>query len=162
METEQGTPTTWERKKGAHWGLAERGASKQCRKRPCVSKCARFLAWMKAFASVTSDHGTEFGALSDLEQWGTRVCFAPPYSSGERGQNERHNGLFRRFLLKVTALESYTVDELFLIADELNHLPRRRLAYRTLDEFFETELDNIYQIQHGKRLPTGCSICNCN
>ena len=116
----------------------------------------------KVFASVTADKGTEFGELSDLESWGTRVYFAHPYSSSERGQNERHNGLLRRFLPKGTALEPYTSDELFLIADESNRLPRRQLAYRTPDELFENELDNIYAIQHAKLTPTDCSICNCN
>ena len=90
------------------------------------------------------------------------MYFAHPYSSSERGQNERHNGLLRRFLPKGTALESYTSDELFLIADESNRLPRRQLAYRTPDELFENELDNIYAIQHAKLTPTDCSICNCN
>ena len=98
----------------------------------------------EVFASVTADNGTEFGALSDLEAWGTRVYFAHPYSSCERGQNERHNGLLRRFLPKGTALGPYTADDLFLIADEINRLPRRRLDYRTPDELFENELDNIY------------------
>ena len=108
----------------------------------------------EVFASVTADDGTEFGEPSDLEAWGTRVYFAHP--------NERHNALLRRFLPKGTALESYTSDELFLIADEINRLPRRQLAYRTPDELFENELDNIYAIQHAKLTPTDCSICNCN
>ena len=99
------------------------------------------------FASVTADNGTEFGALSDLESWGTRVYYAHPYNSSERGQNERQNGLLRRFLPKGTALEPYTADDLFLIADGINRLPRPRLNYRTPDEFFESELDNIYNIQ---------------
>ena len=77
-------------------------------------------------------------------------------------QNERHNGLLRRFLPKGTALEPHTADDLFLIADEINRLPRRRLDYRTPDELFENELDNIYNIQLDKLTPTGCSICNCN
>lgn len=116
----------------------------------------------EVFASVTADNGTEFGALGALESWGTRVSFAHPYSSCERGQNERHNGLLRRFLPKGTALEPHTADDLFLIADEINRLPRLRLDYRTPDELFENELDNIYNIQLDKLTPTGCSICNCN
>ena len=60
----------------------------------------------EVFASVRSDNGAEFSELSRLEAWGTAVYFAHPYRSGERGQNERNNGLFRRFIPKGTALES--------------------------------------------------------
>ena len=83
---------------------------------------------------MTADNGTEFGEASDLEAWGTRVYFAHP--------NERHNALLRRFLPKGTALDPYTTDDLFLIADEINRLPRRQLDYRTPDELFENEMDN--------------------
>ena len=109
----------------------------------------------EVFASVTSDNGTEFAGLCELGYWGTRVYFAHPYSSWERGQNERHNGMLRRFLPKGAALGSFT-------ADELNRLPRRRLDYRTPDELFEGELDNVYKIQNAILLPAGCSACNCN
>ena len=85
---------------------------------------ARFA---EVFKSVTSDNGAEFSELSRLESWGAAVYFAHPYRSGERGQNERHNGLLRRFLPKGTALDPYTADALFWIADEINRLPRRQL-----------------------------------
>ena len=116
----------------------------------------------EVFASVTSDTGTEFAGLCELESRGTRVYFAHPYSSWERGQNERHNGMLRRFLPKGTALDSFTADDLFLMADEINRLPRRRLDYRTPDELFEGELDKVYKIQNAILLPAGCSSCNCN
>ena len=116
----------------------------------------------EVFKSVTSDNGTEFSELSRLESWGAAVYFAHPYRSGERGQNERHNGLFRRFLPKGTALDPYTAEALFWIADEINRLPRRILDYRTPDELFENELDNIYQIQHDCLPATNCSRCYCN
>ena len=116
----------------------------------------------EVFKSVTSDNGTEFSELSRLEAWGASVYFAHPYSSCERGQNERHNGLLRRFIPKGTALEPYTADDLFWIADEINRLPRRCLDYRTPDELFEEQLDKVYTIQNDKHSTTNCSRCNCN
>ena len=116
----------------------------------------------EVFASVTSDNGTEFAVLCEQESRGMRVYFAHPHSSSERGQNERHNGMLRRFLPKGAALDSFTADDLFPMADEINRSPRRRLDYRTPDELFESELDNIYKIQHTELLPTGCSSCKCN
>ena len=113
----------------------------------------------EVFKSVTSDNGTEFSELSELlESWGTEVYFAHPFSSWERGQNERHNGLVRGFIPKGTALGGYRFDELFLIADEINCLPRRRLGYQTPDELFEAELDNIYKIQPTEHSTANCSI----
>ena len=126
------------------------------------SYLSREASNQSSFKSVTSDNGTEFSELSRLESWGAAVYFAHPYRSGERGQNERHNGLLRRFLPKGTALDPYTADALFWIADEINRLPRRILDYRTPDELFENELDNIYQIQHDLLPATNCSRCYCN
>ncbi|WP_338044558.1 hypothetical protein [Natranaerobius trueperi] len=43
----------------------------------------------------------EFAELASLEKTSeTKVYFAHPYASGERGTNERHNGLIRRFIPK--------------------------------------------------------------
>ena len=81
----------------------------------------------------------------------------------ERGQNERHNGLLGRFIPTGSALEPYTANDLFLVADEINRLPRRWLDYRTPDELFEDELDNLYQIQCANRSPAAdCSFCIFN
>lgn len=44
----------------------------------------------KVFRSITSDNGSEFSGLSKLFKEG-KVYFAHPYSSGERGTNEKHN-----------------------------------------------------------------------
>ncbi len=34
------------------------------------------------------------------DEYGSKVYFAHPYSSWERGTNERHNGIVRRFIPK--------------------------------------------------------------
>ena len=53
------------------------------------------------FKTITSDNGSEFAELAKLEDnTKTKVYFAHPYSSWERGSNERHNGLLRRFIPK--------------------------------------------------------------
>ena len=56
------------------------------------------------FKTITSDNGSEFAELSKQEQYGTEVYFAHAYSSYERPQNERHNRIFRKYVLKVSQL----------------------------------------------------------
>jgi IS30 family transposase len=96
------------------------------------------------FKTITVDNGSEFADFAQVEQWGTKAFFAHPYSSWERGQNERHNGLFRAFVPKGQSIERYTDDEILAFADELNGRPRKKLGYRTPEELFEAFLDSVY------------------
>ena len=50
--------------------------------------------------TITADNGLEFADISDLEDEILSIYFARPYSAWERGSNERHNGLLRRFIPK--------------------------------------------------------------
>ncbi|EAX46637.1 IS1470, transposase [Thermosinus carboxydivorans Nor1] len=48
------------------------------------------------FKTFTADNGSEFADLDAFSKnHNTSVYFAYPYSSFERGTNERHNGLIR-------------------------------------------------------------------
>ena len=50
--------------------------------------------WNQIFKSITTDNGSEFADLSDLEQVSkTLVYYAHPYTSCDKGSVERHNGL---------------------------------------------------------------------
>lgn len=99
------------------------------------------------FKSITSDNGSEFAELAELEtDTTTKVYFAHPYSSWERGSNERHNGLLRRLIPKGKRIDKYTSDDVLLAADWCNLLPRKILGYKTPDDIFEHELDKIYAI----------------
>lgn len=97
------------------------------------------------FKTITSDNGQEFAELSLLEDsTETKVYFTHPYSSFERGTNERHNGLLRRFIPKGHPIAAYSIDEIAFIEDWCNHLPRKILGYSTPAELFEKYLDQIY------------------
>ena len=99
----------------------------------------------QVFKSITSDNGQEFAELSKVEEdSAVKVYFTHPYASCERGTNERHNGLLRRFIPKGIAINGYSIDEIAFIEDWCNTLPRKLLNYRTPDELFEDELDAIY------------------
>lgn len=97
------------------------------------------------FKTITSDNGSEFAELAKLENnTKTKVYFAHPYSSWERGSNERHNGLLRRFIAKGKRIDKYTSDDILFTADWCNLLPRKILGYKPPDDLFENELDKIY------------------
>ncbi len=97
------------------------------------------------FKTITSDNGQEFADLSLLEKsTETKVYFTHPYSSFERGRNERHNRLLRRFFPKGHPIADYSMDEIAFIVDWCNHLPRKILGYSTPAEIFKEYLDQIY------------------
>ena len=58
------------------------------------------------FKSITSDNGSEFAYTTAMERSKlsdsrrTRIYYAHPYRSGERGSNENGNALIRRFIPK--------------------------------------------------------------
>ena len=98
----------------------------------------------KIFKSITSDNGSEFAELSSIsDSTATNVFFAHPYSSGERGTNERHNGLIRRFIPKGRSINDYTFESIARVENWCNTLPRKILGYLTPDEAFENHIRNI-------------------
>ena len=98
----------------------------------------------EVFKSITADNGTEFTDLSSIEQYGTKVYFAHPYSSWERPKNERHNRILRRYIPKGKPIDQYTADEIEAFGDAMNSLPRRHLQYKTPSELYEQFLDEVY------------------
>lgn len=98
----------------------------------------------EVFKSITADNGTEFTDLSSIEQYGTKVYFAHPYSSWERPKNERHNRILRRYIPKGKPIDQYTADEIESFGDAMNSLPRKRLQYKTPNELYEQFLDQVY------------------
>ena len=99
------------------------------------------------FKTITSDNGSEFADLSILEaETDTKVYFTHPYSSFEKGTNERHNGLIRRFIPKGKCISDYSSDDIIFIEEWMNTLPRKILNYKTPEELFEMHLDKIYSI----------------
>ena len=101
----------------------------------------------EVFKTITSDNGSEFAKLSELETLAeTLVYFAHPYTACERGSNERHNGLIRRFIPKGKRIDSYPPEYIGRIELWVNSLPRKILDYETPEEVFDRELDAIYAI----------------
>ena len=90
--------------------------------------------------SITADNGTEFSDLPILDSDNLQIFYAHPYSSWERGSNERHNGLFRRFVPKGTPIKDISDETLKRAMEWSNKLPRKILQYKTPIEAFLDEV----------------------
>lgn len=101
--------------------------------------------YTKVFKSFTADNGLEFSKLSTLENSSSvKVYFAHPYSSGERGTNERHNGLIRRFIPKGKSIRAYSNKAIIKVQNWCNSLPRKILGYLTPDQAFEDQIRALF------------------
>jgi IS30 family transposase len=65
-------------------------------------------AFPEVFKSITSDNGSEFTELKNAinADQPIEVYYTHPYTSCERGSNERHNGLIRRFIPKGKSIDT--------------------------------------------------------
>ncbi len=82
--------------------------------------------------------------FAQLERETIQKRVTDAYTSWERPQNERHNGLFRTFVPKGVSIEAFSVEYILAAADELNGRPRKKLGYRTPEELFDEFLDSVY------------------
>ncbi len=86
----------------------------------------------RIFKSATCDNGTEFSNGTAIEKaLGVSVYYANPYSSFERGTNENHNGIIRRFIPKGKSIDDVSEALIMRVETFMNGLPRKRFGYQT-------------------------------
>ncbi len=90
--------------------------------------------------SVTMDNGRENFNHQELQNIGIKTYFCDPYCSWQKGSNENHNGILRRYIPKKADFTTFTQTELNLILQEINQRPRKCLGYETSFEAFKREL----------------------
>ncbi|MFT7644464.1 MAG: IS30 family transposase [Candidatus Paceibacteria bacterium] len=88
--------------------------------------------------TITYDQGSEFAWWDEIEKGldGTKIYFAHPHSPWERGTNERHNGLMRRYIPKKKYSGIITHEDVAETVRRINHRPRKILNWRTSCEVF--------------------------
>jgi len=103
----------------------------------------------KIFKSITTDNGSEFLYFAALEtssvssQSRTRIFYAHPYASWERGSNENANRMIRRFVAKGSDIAQLTRQAVAHIETWINNYPRRILDFSTPNVLFNDELRAI-------------------
>ena len=90
------------------------------------------------FKTITVDNGSEFLNFKDMERsikkpgkQRTKIYYAHPYSSWERGTNENSNKLIRRFIPKGTDIGKISKRKIKYIEKWMNNYPRRILGYKS-------------------------------
>jgi transposase, IS30 family len=105
----------------------------------------------KLFKSITADCGSEFMDFIGIEtsvsgKKRTAVFFAHPYCARERGTNENHNRIIRRFYPKGTDFSNLN-SELFKDTQKwMNNYPRKILGGRTPLQDLQTYMGSEFLI----------------
>ena len=87
--------------------------------------------------TVTVDNGREFCEHRTIAAvLNTRIYFAHPYCSWERGLNENTNGLVRQYFPKKSDFTKITDEQVLLVSARLNNRPRKTLKFKTPNEVF--------------------------
>ena len=101
------------------------------------------------FKTITVDNGTEFSNCQGIEKsiYGkgnrTKVYYCHPYSSWERGTNERINREIRRLIPKGTNLANVTETQIKYVEEWVNNYPREIFGFETSNERFAREIAKI-------------------
>lgn len=102
------------------------------------------------FKSITVDNGSEFQDCFGMEHdkdgnERTSLYYCHPYTSCERGSNERANGIVRRWFPKKQSIAKYTQKDCDRAATAMNNMPRKILGYATAAELFQAHLAALQQ-----------------
>ena len=97
------------------------------------------LPYIGKIRSITTDNGSEFAEhLMIAKRLKTRIFFAHPYSSWEKGCIEYHNNLIRQYIPKGTDFDTISDDMLKEIIIKINRRPRMKLGFSSpVTEFFK-------------------------
>lgn len=95
----------------------------------------------KARKSVTFDNGKENYNHLKLARWlKLKTYFCDPNCAWQKGSNEYHNGILRRYIPKKADLTQLSQEDLNAIVEEINNQPKKCLGYQTAREAFRKEL----------------------
>ena len=96
------------------------------------------MPYIGKIRSITTDNGSEFAEHTLIaKRLKTKIFFAHPYSSWEKGCIEYHNKLIRQYIPKGTVFNSVSDQMLKEIIIKLNKRPRMKLGFSSpVTEFF--------------------------
>ncbi len=99
-----------------------------------------YRQWVK---TITTDNGGEFAEHKYIAQkLKTKIYFAHPYSSWEKGLIEYTNKLYRQYIPKASNFKNYNPQYIKNVQYEINNRPRKKLDYKTPKKLFFLSLNN--------------------
>lgn len=104
----------------------------------------------RVFKTITVDNGCEFSDCEGLQRsilnpgkQRTHIYYCHPYTSAERGSNEKQNSMIRRWIPKGTRMEGFSQKRIDEIADWINRFPRRMFGYVSSADLYAAELQKL-------------------
>ena len=73
-------------------------------------------------------------SIRNLGKQRTKIYYAHPYSSWERGTNENSNKLIRRFIPKGIDISKVSKKKIKYIEEWMNNYPRRIFGYKSAND----------------------------
>ncbi|CJR82694.1 TPA: IS30 family transposase [Streptococcus pneumoniae] len=114
-----------------------------------VNQALKLILKQHKILSITADNGTEFNRLFDVFSE-EHIYYAHPYASWERGTNENHNRLIRRWLPKGT--KKMTPKEVAFIEKWINNYPKKCLNYKSpREDFLMANLNLKFSVRNKSR-----------
>lgn len=100
--------------------------------------------YKKLVKTITSDNGKEFTKHQEIaKKLEADFYFAEPYSPWQRGLNEYNNKLIRQYLPKKTNFNLISNQTINMIISKLNNRPRKLLGYKTPNEIFLANFNQV-------------------
>ena len=100
----------------------------------------RMLMPYKAYIkTITTDNGTEFACHEMISKaLDTKVFFADPYSSWQKGAIENENGLIRQYIPKSSSIAQFSHQQITKIMHKINMRPRKNgISLHPVNAFYE-------------------------
>lgn len=101
------------------------------------------------FRTITVDNGSEFADCAGMERSRSRrgkrtdIYYCHPYSSYERGSNEKQNAMLRRRFPKGTDFRKVSAGDVASAVDWLNHYPREIFDFASSEEIYQEALAKL-------------------
>jgi IS30 family transposase len=106
-------------------------------------------AFRKTFKTITADNGSEFLDVDGMQRSvlcntaRTRLFYAHPYSSWERGSNENTNRIIRRFIPKGSNIANFSRRQIKETEEWINNYPRKIIDFQSPQQLFQEIVGNI-------------------
>ncbi|PRR78102.1 Integrase core domain protein [Clostridium vincentii] len=101
---------------------------------------------LKLRRTLTQDTGTEFAMHYQLNALGMATYFCAPHHPWQKGSVENMNGRIRRYIPLGTEPNSFSDADMQVLANQLNHTPRKCLGFKTPAEVFLAHLKPLHLV----------------
>lgn len=107
------------------------------KKAESVVKALRSIRRNEKLRSITTDNGSEFMSYKEMRRSVPEIYYCHSYAAWEKGTNENHNRMIRRWYPKGTNFDLVKTKDLKELQEWMNNYPRKSLGWMTPNEAAE-------------------------